>query len=211
MLVQFSFDDATLDDIRIVELLDKYYMLDKLTFYWPVMPSVCNEPKGRRSLSLQQMQDIAKRVSIQSHTITHRLLTRISEEEARREIIDSKAMLEDRFGKPITSLAWPRGYTNPTLMKIAEEAGYEWARGVSVGYIYPSVNLFDAKTTAHIGHDRREYAGLPWFSYTMNMITQARDVDNSIVHLWGHSYELAAYPQGFHLFEELLKKLLNEV
>lgn len=211
MLAQFSFDDATVNDVRIVGLLDKYNMLDKLILYWPVMPSVCNEPKGRTSLSLSQMQDIAKRVVIGSHTITHRLLTRISEEEARVEIVDSKAMLEDRFSMPIHSLAWPRGYTNPTLMKMAEEAGYENARGVSVGYFYESENLFDTKTTAHVGCDRKEYAGRPWFDYTMSMIDQAKASERSVVHLWGHSHELANYPKGFQLFEEVIKRLSHEI
>lgn len=207
MKIRFSFDDATLGDIQVVELLTKYGFEKNTIMYWPVMPQVCNAPKGRPSLSDSQMQEIAKAIEIGSHTLTHRLLTRILMNEARREIVESRKILQEKFNQEILSLCWPRGYTSPQLMGIAQEAGYKEARGVTVGYIHSPENKYDLKTTAHIGYDRKEYAGKTWFEYTRYMIVEAKKTPNSIIHLWGHSHELLAYPQGLQLFEDILEEL----
>lgn len=204
MRVAFSFDDATLPDLEIAELLLKYGFEKNTTFYFPVMPTLTNEPKNRISLNEKQMQQIAEDFEIGSHTTTHQLLTRIPIETARREIFESRDILQKRFNQPINKFSYPRGYANPEIQNLVQEAGYESARSTLVGYIHESENPFFEQTTVHIGCDRKEYGGQDWFSYALYMLGLARNTPNSVFHAWGHGFETI---NVMSKFEELLKEL----
>jgi peptidoglycan/xylan/chitin deacetylase (PgdA/CDA1 family) len=64
-------------------------------------------------------------MSIQSHVYTHRYLEDLSVEEAREELTRSKAMIEDKLGRPVTLFAPPGGRINATVHRLAREAGYQ--------------------------------------------------------------------------------------
>lgn len=79
-------------------------------------------------------------MSIQSHSYTHRYLEDLSEEEVRNELTRSKAIIEDKLGRPVTSFAPPGGRINATVHRLAREAGYTticvsrpglWRRGAT--------------------------------------------------------------------------------
>lgn len=207
MKINLSFDDASLEDMDIAETILKHGLEFNTVFFFPVMPALCNEFKGRKSLSPEQMFDIASKFEIGSHTISHRLLTRIPLDEAKTEIYDSKKILKERFNQPIKQFCYPRGYANPDIQNLVKKAGYASARGVGVGYIHESENQFMQQTTVHVGFDRKEYGGKNWFDYGKYLIAEAKKEKNSVVNLWGHGYELASYPNGLKLFDELLGEL----
>lgn len=62
-----------------------------------------------------------------AHTLDHARLSQCTDDEARRQITDCKAMLEDIVGMPVISFAYPYGDNNETHRQIAQEAGYESA------------------------------------------------------------------------------------
>ena len=61
-----------------------------------------------------------------SHCVTHPNLVHLSEDEARRELRDSKAQLEAIVGLEITALSFPYGSYGPRELKLAAEAGYRF-------------------------------------------------------------------------------------
>jgi peptidoglycan/xylan/chitin deacetylase (PgdA/CDA1 family) len=63
-------------------------------------------------------------VTFGSHTLTHPHLTALSEPEWRRELTESKRLLEDRLGRPVETLAYPYGDFSPAIAAAAREAGY---------------------------------------------------------------------------------------
>jgi peptidoglycan/xylan/chitin deacetylase (PgdA/CDA1 family) len=69
-------------------------------------------------------------VSIQAHSASHRPFSDLSTDEQRTEILNSKAVLENRLGKPVESLAFPYGDEgrNPRELRgELERAGYHAA------------------------------------------------------------------------------------
>lgn len=202
MVVKTSWDDGTIQDIRIAELCGKYDL--EAIFYFPVYPERVNEVKGRQSLTKGQRQAIALDNEIGSHTLTHPLLTRIPETAANHEIVVSKEMLEDEFGKPVKSFCYPRGYANAKIQRHVEEAGYTNARSTLVGYIHKSENPFFEQTTVHVGCDRKEYGGVPWLEYGLNLLDEAVRTPGSVYSIFGHSWELEQNSGWFDL-EILLK------
>ncbi len=75
-------------------------------------------------------------MSIGSHSMTHARLDKANPEEARREIVESKRLLEERLGVAVRHFAYPQGRHSEAVRRIAAEAGYRaaWAmRGGSGG------------------------------------------------------------------------------
>jgi peptidoglycan/xylan/chitin deacetylase (PgdA/CDA1 family) len=73
---------------------------------------------------LRAMDDV---FAIGSHTRSHRVLTRLPRNEAEEEIVASKALIEDRLGRPVQFFCYPKGATgdfSQPLEDIVEAAGY---------------------------------------------------------------------------------------
>jgi len=81
-----------------------------------------------RMLTLAELRDLqAAGWEIGSHTLSHPRLSDLDEAAQRREILESKARLEDLLGTPVGSLAYPYGLYDATTLRVAEEAGYTHA------------------------------------------------------------------------------------
>ena len=70
---------------------------------------------------------------IGSHSMTHPDLTRLSERRARKEIFQSKEILEDLLDSPVISFAYPFGSANSVMERLVKEAGYDYGCGVYSG------------------------------------------------------------------------------
>lgn len=66
-------------------------------------------------------------VTIGAHTMTHRMLSRLSLDEARREVIDSKRAIEDALGVAVDEFSYPFGSFNAfnrSVEGIVAESGF---------------------------------------------------------------------------------------
>ena len=70
-------------------------------------------------------------VTISSHGVSHAHLTRLSDDELRRELVESKGELEDRLGRPCTDFAYPYGEHDERVRRFVRAAGYERAFGLT--------------------------------------------------------------------------------
>jgi peptidoglycan/xylan/chitin deacetylase (PgdA/CDA1 family) len=80
---------------------------------------------------------------IGSHTVTHPNLGVVSYAEARREIFESKAILEERLGLPVRWFAYPfggRSNLRPEAAALVEEAGYEGCLSGYGGFVRPGAD-----------------------------------------------------------------------
>lgn len=73
-------------------------------------------------------------MEIGSHTMTHANLTAISRDELKRELGESKKLLEDKLGARVKFLSLPGGYHGAAVTAAAIEAGYEAICGSTFGY-----------------------------------------------------------------------------
>ena len=75
-----------------------------------------------------------------SHTVSHADLGAVSGEQARRELADSRAALEERLGRKVRWFAYPFGGRNnlrPAFVPLIAEAGYDGAFSGFGGFIHP--------------------------------------------------------------------------
>lgn len=86
---------------------------------------------------------------IGSHTMSHPLLTEISQEEAATEIADSKAKIEEELDAPVVHLSYPNPgegvHVNEAVKTLVRHAGYLTARTSSKGSVRKDSDLFALK------------------------------------------------------------------
>jgi peptidoglycan/xylan/chitin deacetylase (PgdA/CDA1 family) len=66
-------------------------------------------------------------VEIGAHTVSHPHLTRLTDAELERELVDSKARIEDEVGRPARLLAYPYGEHDARVHEAVRAAGYDAA------------------------------------------------------------------------------------
>lgn len=77
------------------------------------------------TLSWAQIAEMSKNnISFGSHTKSHSLLTNIPGEKVREELKESKKIIEEKTGRPVSFIAYPNGNFDSSILKIAEEEGY---------------------------------------------------------------------------------------
>ena len=65
-----------------------------------------------------------------SHGVSHDHLTRLGDDELRRELTESKQRLEHELGRPCLELAYPYGEHDVRVRRFVRAAGYERAYGL---------------------------------------------------------------------------------
>lgn len=77
---------------------------------------------------------------LQCHSYTHANLADAARDERvlRHELLDSKRLIEDTFGRPVVGLTTPGGFSNglvgqPQVLAAVWEAGYHYLRSVGLG------------------------------------------------------------------------------
>ncbi|MGA5067886.1 polysaccharide deacetylase family protein [Streptomyces exfoliatus] len=69
-------------------------------------------------------------MEVGAHTATHAQLDTLTPAALRRELRESKAVLEDALGHEVRHLAYPHGYNSPAVRRAAAAAGYTSAAAV---------------------------------------------------------------------------------
>lgn len=82
-------------------------------------------------LTWSQVKEMHRQgISFGSHTVTHPILSRISLEKAKREIVESKQALEKELHAEVNTFAYPNGKPedySPAIVNLVREAGYKGA------------------------------------------------------------------------------------
>jgi peptidoglycan/xylan/chitin deacetylase (PgdA/CDA1 family) len=95
-------------------------------------------PRELETMTWDELRGLVDRgVEIGSHSLKHRRLTQLEDDELQRDLRDSKDWLESELGRPCRFLAYPYGDDDPRVHAAAEAAGYE-AAFASPGHEFPS-------------------------------------------------------------------------
>ncbi len=119
-LVAITFDDGFRDNLTVaLPLLEKFKL--------PMTLFVTAGFIGLDGyLSRDELREISKHplVTIGAHGLNHLHFNRLSREEARYELVESRRMLEEYTGNKVELMAWPYGECNEELEELSDEAGY---------------------------------------------------------------------------------------
>ena len=181
-----SYDDGVVQDIRLVELLNKYGI--KATFN---INSGCFPDKdatGDRHLSADQVKKLYLPTGheVAVHSLTHPFLDQLPLAGALSEVIEDRRNLERLTGSIIRGMAYPFGTYNDALIEGLKSAGIAYSRTVQCTHRFSlPTDWLRMSTTCH--HDDPELWSL--VEAFLGDALCPYDTDVKLFYLWGHSYE----------------------
>lgn len=208
-----SWDDGSVLDLRVAELLDHRGMMG--TFYVPQDFTDRREKVSAysRRLSSSEIRSMAARHEIGGHSLTHRRLTELSFEEAKGEIAGSREFIADVTGVPPSMFAFVGGAYNEALVRATKEAGFVGARTThKLALRTPTDFMVDTTIICQPFPFRKKnseqyYWGrlfdplfayeptqvaVSWFALAKRIFRRAY-AEGNYFHLYGHSWELERY------------------
>lgn len=210
--VTFSYDDGVTQDIRLVELLNKYNL--KSTFN--LNSELLNNKgvlirEGKRISHYKIHPDDVKSIyeghEIAVHTLTHTNLTTVNDAEVIRQTEQDRLNLSELAGYEVVGMAYPCGGVNNDD-RVAEilktSTGIKYSRTITCNSSFDlQNNLYRFNPTAfHLDFD--------------NLMKLSEDFINlnsdkpQIFYIWGHSYEMDYYPDYWIKLEEFFKLIANK-
>jgi len=129
-----------------------------------------------RHLDWQQLKELSDAGwEVGSHTMNHRDLTRLSEQEVEKELRESRDLLIEKIKNFNYILSYPFGNTNKTVIKICKSLGYKGGvlmgkgfKGLPEAFTIPRIGMYllDTMTT----YKQKLYVKNMWFYYKMQSI-----------------------------------------
>jgi peptidoglycan-N-acetylglucosamine deacetylase len=212
MLFLTSWDDGHPSDLRLAELLNKYDL--KGTFFVPV-----TNKEGYEVLNPAQLKVLDQNFEIGGHTLTHCYLQGLSQQELNHEIGRGKEVIEDILGHSIDGFCYPGGEYDGNVIQAVKLAGFSYARTVEnlcfdLGesawkmptsfQFYPhSAYVFLKNSLKYPKISKMNIVKMRWsekdFLCFMEKQLILASHQQSVFHIWGHSWEL----DEFHLWDKL--------
>lgn len=113
---------------------------------WSATLYVITNKIGGPYLSWDQIRELQQNgIEIGSHTVEHYELNKMAIPDQRREITESKRVLEEQLGVPVTSICYPVGRYNDDTVRLVKEAGYLNAATTEPGLVRVQDNPFTYK------------------------------------------------------------------
>lgn len=207
-LITLSFDDGTIQDRRLVEILNRYGI--KCTF------NLCSgrlgftattELSGRivdtTKVEPSEVATLYAGHEIAVHTVTHPDLTKLNEDEIVRQIMEDKETLESLSGTEVVGMAYPYGgYDEMVLQILEQETPLLYARTATSSNNFEIPQRFTVwHPTCHFGQDT--------FFDLADAFEKAEPEKDMLFYIWGHSYELDGGDGRWEGFEEKCKRLAS--
>ncbi len=187
--VTFSFDDGVTQDIRLIEMLDKYGLKATFNlnsaFFGSVDTSGRKDPRNK--VRAEEVAKIYENHEIASHTLTHPYLTTLSDEDILYQISQDQNNLSELCGYDIVGLAYPGGGEKNNNAYVADfirkNTSIKYARTITstYGFGLPQ-DLLRLDPTIQI------YEMDKMFELAERFIDLKPETPQ-IYYIWGHSYE----------------------
>jgi peptidoglycan/xylan/chitin deacetylase (PgdA/CDA1 family) len=191
--VTFSYDDGVTQDIRLIELLNKYNL--KCTF------NLNSQRLGTNKILMQgygrishykihpnDVRFVYDGHEIAAHTLDHPVLPKVADDaEVIRQVEQDRLNLSELAGYEVVGMAYPGGGVNNderVAALIKENTGIQYARTITSNAAFdPQVDLYRFQPTVfHLDFDKM-----------MDLGRQFIEMDAEtpqIFYIWGHSYEM---------------------
>lgn len=210
--VTFSYDDGVVQDIRLIELLNKYGL--KCTF------NLNSELLGQNRMLIRKGQRIAHYKvhpadvreiyaghEIAVHTLTHPNLTTLEENEIIRQVEKDRLNLSELAGYEVIGMAYPCGGVNNddrVAQILREKTGVQYSRTITCHADFaPQKNLYRFNPTAyHLDFEDMMQLG-------ERFVALKTDAPQ-IFYIWGHSYEMDYDSENWVRLEKFFKLIAGK-
>lgn len=187
-----SYDDGVQQDIRFIEILDKYglkctFNINSYSFEEEersYAPGQVHRRMARREATEVYSKAIANGHEVATHGYSHPFLDKLPSEMISYEIVEDRKCLEEMFGKVIKGHAYPYGATSAKVVEALRNCGILYARTTA------ATKRFDIPTdwlrlpsTCHHNEPSLMQLADQFLNET------SRYPNPKLFYLWGHTYE----------------------
>ncbi len=204
--ITFSFDDGVTQDIRMIEILDKYGL--KATFNLNSGKFGMNYPYelngkvvDRRLVEPTQVKELYKNHEVAVHTVGHFNLTELPDSCVTWQVETDRRLLEELTGKEIRCMAYPCGGVNNddrVANVLKQTSKIRFARTITSTYSFNlQENLLRFNPTIHFKDENLVELAEKFLALEPD--------EPKVLYVWGHTYELDAEDGEWERFEKLCK------
>lgn len=210
--VTFSYDDGVTQDIRLIELLNKYGL--KCTFNLNSellsQKGMLNRSGGRIAhykLHADDVKSVYEGHEVAVHTLTHPNLTRCEDAEVIRQVETDRRNLSQLVGYEVVGMAYPCGGVNNddrVARLIRENTGIRYSRTITQsGSFDLQENLFRFDPTVyHLEFEKMMELG--------RAFVELKPETPKIFYIWGHSYEMDYGSDYWVKLEDFFRLISNK-
>ena len=145
--VLITFDDGYMDNYTNAFPILKKYNIPAIIFLVAGLIGKTNQWLSgkqwttRKLLTWEQIEEMMNNgVSFGCHSLTHKRLTELNYEEQKKELTESKLLLEDHLGRVINFVAYPYGIYDKNTLNLVKETGYLLGFSTHSGFNSQSVD-----------------------------------------------------------------------
>ena len=209
--ITFSYDDGVTQDVRLIELLNKYglkstFNINSQRFGDTGILTVGGRDVSHNRLRLEEIKEVYQGHEIAAHTLTHPNLTQCDDAEVIRQVETDRLNLSDLAGYEVVGMAYPGGGINHNehiINLIKNHTGIQYSRTTIPTHNFDlQENLLHFNPTISQAHFEelmrlgREFIAL-------------QPETPKIFYIWGHAYELDAHPDYWTKLEEFFQLISN--
>ena len=210
--ITFSYDDGVSQDIRLIELFNKYAL--KGTFninsghFGKDMSFVRDGVYvSHKRIPKNDVARVYKNHEVAAHTLTHPNPTNTEEREIIRQVEEDRLALSDIVGYEVFAMAYPGGGVNndDRVARILRDyTGVKFARTTTSTYSFDKqTNLYRFDPTVYQHGD-----GIKKTREIAERFFALECDEPQLLYIWGHSYELDIHDDWAEM-EELLSFIAN--
>lgn len=206
--VTFSFDDGTTQDIRLVELLNRYDLKATFNLNSGLLGSEQTLIRGGVSVAHNKLQPrdvphIYQGHEIAAHSCTHPLLTQLTDDQVAQQVEEDRLALSELAGYQVVGFAYPGGgYDDRVVDILRQRTGIRYARTVETTLDFTGWDdLYRYRGTVDYYN---QWQHLPQLA---ERFLQAQE---GVLYLWGHSFELDIYPQRWQQFADFCRLISGQ-
>lgn len=208
--VTFSYDDGVTQDIRLVEILNRYNLKATFNLNSELLGKggnldILGKRISHKKIKPSEVTSIYKGHEIAAHTLTHPDMTEMSADEVIREVEQDRLNLSELSGTEVIGMAYPGrqpNYNSRIARIIEDSTGVKYARTTICSNDFsPQRDLYEF----HPSVFHRDWEQL--YKLAEKFI-ELDPKSEKIFYIWGHSYEFDINDE-WDKFEDFCKFISN--
>lgn len=207
--VTFSFDDGVTQDVRLIEILNKYGLKGTFNINSGLLglPGQLNRSWGivnHTKVKASEVKNIYAGHEVAVHSLTHPTLVGLDEETIIRQVDEDRKALEQLVGYSVVGMAYPNGPNDDFVAGvIANNTPIRYSRTTE------STHSFKVQKENLLRYNPTVYYIEDCLEELVDKFLASESDEDQLLYIWGHAYEMDAGLISWEKFEEICQKLAN--